>query len=732
MSRMNKKTAAYNPHLLGRDALIAGFVARRPLLEQLLDDVRRGGKQHHLLLGSRGSGKTTLLLRLAYAIEDDPNLSRTAVALRFPEEQYNVARPSDFWLNCVDALIDALEREGKQDMAKKLDAAIAELEGRDEDEREAAGRALLLQFGKQARRRLILLVDNIDIVLQRLKDHQWPLREHLSGDNALTLICGSSTMPAEVVDYQSAFYDFFNVHELGPLSETEARELLLQLAEQTGTPEVRRSLDKDPGRFKTLFVLTGGTPRTLVLLHGVLVQEKDARVEDDLEGLLDQVTPYYKARFDDLPAQSQIIVDAMALHWHPITAAQCAEKTHLELNLVSALLNRLVRSGVVGKVSFPDSSKLAFQLDERFFNIWYLMRASRRLRRRLGWLVEFLRSFYGEEEIEKRAKELLDTHSDPAKLLAYAAAIDDLPLRRQLEFRAVQRLVDEVHSDDSLRELLDLQGEDAHLVPVLDRRRAMLELRRKVMSCRSTWPKGVKPADVAELVAKQSLLPMAAKFAWVNQLSRATNASVKEQLSKLESHKTLSKELDARIARGELPSLLEVTSVAEIEDIASLSEIGLLLAGMFATSAEVTFWDRLASLAEIAQAGILINAGIRAKGGDVERSLFLVERVVRHGDYAKMATHSELWKELVERGAGLAAAELFSAAGQVERYEPLYQALLAAHERNSNRFARLAPEIATPARQLFTEITAAKQPSAKPPASKVRRPYAKQKRKKSS
>src|SRR5262245_21604853 len=87
--------AVYNPALLKKADLIAQFVARRPLLDLLVGELRRSGKtgyQHHLIIGSRGSGKTMLLRRLRYAIEDDAELYSRWLPLVFPEEQYNVSR----------------------------------------------------------------------------------------------------------------------------------------------------------------------------------------------------------------------------------------------------------------------------------------------------------------------------------------------------------------------------------------------------------------------------------------------------------------------------------------------------------------------------------------------------------------------------------------------------------------------------------------------------------------
>lgn len=398
-------TAMYNPHLLSREDLVASFVARRPLLDVLVDDLRRGAHQHHLLVGSRGSGKTTLLLRLAVAIEDDKKLARTALPLRFPEEQYNVARPSDFWLNCLDALADVLEARGDQQGKRKLEAAVAELEPLPEGERSEAALAALTGWAKQAGKQLVLLVDNLDLILQRLRESQWGLRESLSTDNWLVLIGATSTFLDDAVAYESPLYDFFHVHELDPLSEEAAREVVKQFATRTRSSHVQAVLETEPERFQALYVLTGGMPRMLAVLAGVLAADESS-VDADLEQMLDQMTPHYKALFDELPDQSQIIVNAVALHWHPITAAVCAERTRLDINLVSAQLNRLVRQGLLAKVSLHGTGRLGFQLTERFFNIWYLMRASRRARQKLAWFVEFLRVFHGEEELSRRVPEL--------------------------------------------------------------------------------------------------------------------------------------------------------------------------------------------------------------------------------------------------------------------------------------------------------------------------------------
>lgn len=400
--------AVYNPDLLSKPELIAHFVARRSLLEQLASDLGREGEtQHHLIVGQRGMGKTTLLRRLRHAVEDDPDLDRRWIPLAFPEEQYNISRLSDLYLNCIDALGDALEQRGRHAEARKLEEAVTNLPDRDEPARAKRALDILLSHADKLGRRLLLLIDNLELILDRLKQQQWGIRELLSAEKRLLLI-GSCSAPMEITyRYKEPFYDFFQIHELRGLSEEETREVMLNLARLEGAVAIERALVRDPARLQTLRVLTGGNPRTIALLYSVLSRGMVGDVRSDLERLLDQCTPLYRARFDALPPQAQQIVAALAIRWDPATAGELAELVRLETNTVSAQLNRLVQQGVVEKVRSDPTSKTAFQIAERFFNIWYLMRAGRRVRRRLIWLVEFLDVFHGahDELVEAGPKE---------------------------------------------------------------------------------------------------------------------------------------------------------------------------------------------------------------------------------------------------------------------------------------------------------------------------------------
>ena len=475
----------FNPALLRKEDLIRGFVARKDLLQRLLDDLRRVGEgtqgQHQLVIGQRGLGKTTLLIRLAFAIEDDPDLSSRWIPLVFPEEQYNVKDLEDFWLNCSDALSDALERMGET-------AAFAQL---DEEVKHApigADGALrvLLAASERVGRGLVLLVDNVDIVLDRVsKEEEWTFRRIISNEPRLYFIGASSRAAEAFYEYGRAFFDFFEVQDLRGLDDKDTFALIDALARETGDEQVQTLVRRNPGRVRTLRVLTGGNPRTLALLYRLLAEGPDGDVQRDVEQLLDTYTPLYKARFEELAAQAQQIVDAMAIHWDPITAGELADKlAPLSVSQVSSQLKRLEDFGVVEKTPWFGEKKTAYQIGERFFNVWYLMRASRRVRRRLVWLVKFLEAWFECGEIVERAREYLsrDPKSEGREryaemALAYSQMVDDRHLARSLESAGLQAAL-----DTSIRELIDFSDLPPELLDRKGRMERMRELRTRVLA----------------------------------------------------------------------------------------------------------------------------------------------------------------------------------------------------------------------------------------------------------
>ena len=123
-------------------------------------------------------GKTTLLCRIAAELRK-PDYQAQFLPLTFPEEQYiEIDRLSKLWLNCLDAMADALEAMGDRATARDLDAQVRQLDRgpADETARAEQTRAAFQAAIARVGRRPVLLLDNLHLLLQRLREHDYVLR----------------------------------------------------------------------------------------------------------------------------------------------------------------------------------------------------------------------------------------------------------------------------------------------------------------------------------------------------------------------------------------------------------------------------------------------------------------------------------------------------------------------------------------------------------------------------
>jgi hypothetical protein len=299
--------ALYNPGMLSDEEFLAAFVARQNLTESLLRDLLEmnssGPAKHFLILGQRGMGKTSLLRRLALGVAEDPELSARFLPLSFREEQYNVLNLHVFWCNCLDAFGDFLERAGRSAEASALDDAIAKVAGTRDDPEGNAAFDLFRTWTKREKKRPLLFLDNLDLILAGLEKQQWPLRRALQGRGSLAIVGAAVGFLEATARTDAPFYDFFRVTVLEKLTHPELIACLRRFALERGKggEKVLRILQGDPARIHTLYDLTGGNPRTLVLLYLLLEMGSEGEIMSDLERLLDQVSALYKARVEDLP-----------------------------------------------------------------------------------------------------------------------------------------------------------------------------------------------------------------------------------------------------------------------------------------------------------------------------------------------------------------------------------------------------------------------------------------------
>ncbi|MCK6436387.1 AAA family ATPase [Rivihabitans pingtungensis] len=484
----------YNPHLWSAEQLRAIFVARQHELSELLDTLRTtpvdSVGQHTLLIGARGMGKSTLMQRLALAVDDDAELRTHWLALRFPEEQYTVNTVGQFWANVLDSLIDALEQRGQPTQA--LDAQAQRLAALPAAEQAAACLDAINHCADQYQQRLLLLVDNTDLLLHNIgAAAHWSLRQVLQSNARLLWVGGSYQSLEADSHYHDAFLDFFRNIELRPLRLEEMQQALLALAATFGGDSARHAMQSQlhahPERLPTLRQLSGGNPRTTVMFYELLAHSPHGDVRSDLEALLDAMTPLYKARMDALAELPRKLLAHVFEHWAPISLGQLADASQVAKSSISPQLQRLQLDGLIEKTPLHGTTRSGYQAAERFFNIWYLMRFSpRRQRARLAWLVEFMRLWFSQDELCHLARQRLDTlpthHAhewDYERALADALP-PDAPERYTLRWRLLKELQD---CRARLHEFFDFNVEDRDFKDAADYRQRLRALPEQLRRC---------------------------------------------------------------------------------------------------------------------------------------------------------------------------------------------------------------------------------------------------------
>lgn len=392
-------TFLYNPDRKPKQALIAEFVVRTGIYEEIMHDLEtskmKHPEQHYLLVGQRGAGKTTLLNRIKYGVEDSAKLKKTLIPVLFNEEQYHISELVNLWEAVAQYLEDY---QGFDGLYEEMEANA------DKAHYEELSYEVLEKHLRKSGKKLVLLIDNVGDLLKRMgKTEVHRLREILQTKSEIRLIAGSPFYLETILDYQQPLFEFFKVLRLDGLNQKETQELLLKLAELNGEEEkIKKVITETPGRVETLRTLTGGVPRTIALMYNIFVKYNDEDAVKDLEKILDAVTPLYKHRMDDLPTQQQKIMDAVAKNWDGIGVKELKEKTRIESKIISAQLRQLEKNQVIEKVETNTKNHLYF-LKERFFNIWYLMRYGRKQdKQRVIWLVKFLESWCTMNELEQR------------------------------------------------------------------------------------------------------------------------------------------------------------------------------------------------------------------------------------------------------------------------------------------------------------------------------------------
>ena len=400
-----KLTYLFNPPQKDPRTLKAEFVVRTEIFTSLFTDIQEDTMQkppqHYMILGQRGMGKTTMLLRLKYAIEEDEKLNNWLLPIMFNEEQYSMPDLASFFEHIAKLLA-----EDHPAYEKLLDTMrVHEYE----DEYEQKAYEILVKNLKENKQKIIVFHDNFGQFLEKIgKISTHRLRNILMNSSEIRLVGASATLLEHTSDYNKPFFDFFYQIRLKGMTAADTIMLFEKLAENEGKTEAFNEILKtERPRIEVMRKLSGGVIRTMVMLFDVFIDSEKQDSFKDLEAILDRVTPLYKHRMDDLKPQQQLIVDAVAKAWDAVTVSEIAEiaradRQGLKTNQISAQLKQLVDNQIIEIEPRTTGRTNLYRLQERFFNIWYLMRYSTRQdKQRVVWLVKFLEGWCDTNDLKQ-------------------------------------------------------------------------------------------------------------------------------------------------------------------------------------------------------------------------------------------------------------------------------------------------------------------------------------------
>ena len=399
-----------NPGHLSPDELKASFVARHVELDKLVRPFRdwSPGKvcPHTLIIGQRGMGKTTLGLMLLQTIREDHELSRVWQPVPFDEESYGIGDIADFWLTTLRHLTRETKNNEWRERGDKL------LRKHDNPQR-LAKHAIdcLHEFYSQTGKRPLLFVENLNEIIGQFRDAYSAnmLRQAFKGNCRKILVATAIPPSPEILGNHALFKTFFpNTIELPGLTIEETFSVMDSLAERMPLNAFKKVKRIDRGRIQTIRSMTGGTPRFLTMASYLATPSPLGSACEDVERLFDEQTPYFKAQIEALSRQSRRVFDSLARAWDPLTTRQICKSLRLSTSHVSAQLKQLESYKYIESIRHKASKRKFYQLRDRFFAIYYVLRFSRENRQRLEHLARFYSDLFGPEGMRNMYRATLD------------------------------------------------------------------------------------------------------------------------------------------------------------------------------------------------------------------------------------------------------------------------------------------------------------------------------------
>lgn len=383
----------FTPSMMSADVLEKVFVQRGQVADRITEVVRESiltpAKHHTLVIGARGIGKTHLLALVHNRISRQEEVAERARIAWLREEEWGVASFLDFLYRILRALAARYADETLREQTESLFSLPLKTA-----ERRAAD--LLREFLQGST--LLLIAENLDSIFGGLgKKGQQRLRACLQEESSWTILGSSQALFGGVTLYDSPFYGFFDIQHLQELTVDDAAQLIRNLAELANDAELASYVQSDSGRARIRAVhhLAGGNHRVYMILSEFLTRKSLDQLVDPFLRMMDDLTPYYQSRMEQLSPQQRKIIDLLCSVRGAVPVKEIAKRCFITPQTTSSQLKDLRERGYVE--STPVGRDAYYELTEPLMRLALEVKNQRDGHVRL--FLDFLRHWYARDEL---------------------------------------------------------------------------------------------------------------------------------------------------------------------------------------------------------------------------------------------------------------------------------------------------------------------------------------------
>lgn len=445
---MNRPISRFNPQRMTEEEVLSLSTGRDNLLKQMMDDMQvcmhPNSNQHFIFYGPRGIGKSFFTRLLKISHDRSPTFKKS-LFIQLPEEQSNITFVADL----MDMISTKLEGKLFDSMTNRWD--INENEWQNSKKR--LTKSLEEIKIKDKIEHIFFTMENLQDFIPKLSQQEnGRMRELLSDFSNLTLI-GSSLHPDIDNDYSKKLFQVFKKIDLKPWGEKDYITYYRKKAEFKGIKPLDEEKTKlSEHRIRAIANFTGGSPRLAVILNSLILNDDILSTLEIMNGIIDELTPYYQDLTKDIPPRSKILFDSLIRMGENITQSQLAAglQPPQEQKTIAKSFSWLTDNFYVNAIKQKTGNVKHYYVRDRLYVLYYQNREIMADQKYsfVETFVEFLTDFYNQQELKTHLQKIDENHFLSKELLFAYIKKAGIELDEQCSLLQLKEAIENHNSDE--------------------------------------------------------------------------------------------------------------------------------------------------------------------------------------------------------------------------------------------------------------------------------------------